>query len=213
MSRAVPSRDREGAVSLRLPHEHRHQFSLLLDNIPNCCSNSIPIPQPPCTPVPRPSLSIRFAGVDLIQSPTGIRFERVHRQFGFCLSLDNHMNVIGAHVRSQQRPVSMRANFSYRVQHGATPRSVQHVRSLVHQLAFARCTRLIVLLQPVSRNVMVPIYGTGFVAVHVSAVARERNQVRHARLFYTAPSRSRLGRGRSRLGRGRSRLGSEGHKR
>jgi hypothetical protein len=39
---------------------------------------------------------------------------------------------------------------------------------------------------------VVPIHGTGFVAVQMGAVARERYQVRHARLFYTAPSQSRL---------------------
>jgi hypothetical protein len=48
---------------------------------------------------------------------------------------------------------------------------------------------------------VVPIHGTGFVAVQMGAVVRERNQVRHVRLFYTAPSRSRLGKARSRLGR------------
>jgi hypothetical protein len=47
---------------------------------------------------------------------------------------------------------------------------------------------------------VVPIHGTGFVAVQMGAVAGERNQVRHARSFYTAPSRSRLGKARSRLG-------------
>jgi hypothetical protein len=50
-----------------------------------------------------------------------------------------------------------------------------------------------------SRNVVVPIHGTGFVAVHMGAIPGERNQVRHRTSVYTARSRSRLGNGRSRL--------------
>jgi hypothetical protein len=58
-----------------------------------------------------------------------------------------------------------------------------------------------------SMNVVAPIHGTGFVAVQMGAIARERNQVRHVGVFYTAPSRSRLTGTRSRLGKKPSRLG------
>jgi hypothetical protein len=45
---------------------------------------------------------------------------------------------------------------------------------------------------------VVPIHGTGFVAVQMTSIAREGNQVRHVRSCYTAPlrqaePRSRLG--------------------
>jgi hypothetical protein len=58
------------------------------------------------------------------------------------------------------------------------------------------------------RNVVIPIHGTRFVAMHMRSIAGERNQVRHRRLLYTASSRSRLGSARSRIGSARSRIGS-----
>ncbi len=191
------SRDREGAVRLLLRYPERHWLPLPINYVPDCCSNVVPIQQPSGATVPRPSCSARAFRTDLVQSPARIGFERVHHFLRFRVSFHHRMNVSRPNMRRQKCPLPVQANLSNCVQHYAPARLVQHVRSLVHQLELARCARSIALSQPVSRNVVVPIHGTRFVAVHMRAIARERNQVRHARLFYTAPSRSRLGKARS----------------
>jgi hypothetical protein len=199
LDRNLPSRDREGAVPLRPRYPNRHRLPLLLHHISNRCSNVIPIPQPPRAPMPRPSFSIRVDPT-LVQSPARIRFEVGHYPFGLCFRLNNNVNMVSPHMRRKKIPVSVRANFPYAVQHRAAIRSVQPVRILVHQVTLSRGARLIGRNQAMSRNVVVPIHGTGFVAVHMGTVAGERNQVRPAGSFYIAPSRLRLDRTWSRLG-------------
>jgi|HubBroStandDraft_1064217.scaffolds.fasta_scaffold207223_2 hypothetical protein len=198
-SRTLLSRDREGAVCLR--YKNRHRFPLLLNNIPDGCSNVVPIPQPTRTSVPRPSFSIRLVRARAVQSPARIRFEVTHHLLGSRFSLHNGVNVIGPHMCRQKRPVAVRTDLLYRIEHCVAARRIQQKRNLVHQVALARYTRLVGLNHAMSRNIVVPIHGTGFIAVQMGAVARERNQVRQVRSFYTAPSRSRLGKARSRLGR------------
>jgi hypothetical protein len=212
VSRALPSRDREGAVSVLQSRDregavrlrfcpNRHRLPLLLYHVPDRGGNIIPIPQPASTAVARPPLAIRSVRAALVQPPARIRLEIAHHTFGLRLCFNYGVNVIGPNVRRQKRPLSMRANLPYRVQHSATSGRIQQVRSLVHQIALVRCSSKLGIRQTMARNVVVPIHGTGFVSVNMRAIARERNQVRHAKLFYTAPSRSRLGRSRSRLGR------------
>jgi hypothetical protein len=193
------SRDREGAVCLR--YKNRHRLPLLLNHISDGCSHVIPIPQPTRTSMPRPSFSITPVHAVLVQSPAGIGFEVVHHLFGPCFRLHDGMDVIRAHVCGKKRPFAVRASLLYRAEHRATVRRIQQIRTLDHQFTLARCTDLIGLNHAMPKNVVVPIHGTGFVAVQMGAIARERNQVRHVRLFYTAPSRSRLGRAAWRLGR------------
>jgi hypothetical protein len=191
--RALPSRDREGVVCLRLCHPNRHRLSLLLNHIPNCCSYVVPIPQPSSASVSRPPFAIRSVRTVRVQSPARVRFEVVHHLLGLCFGLYNSVNVIGADVSRQQRPVSVHADLLYRRKHRATVRPVQQIGSLIHQVALLRCTFRVGINDAMSRNVVVPIHGTGFVAVQMGTVARERNQIRHVKSFYTAPSRSRLG--------------------
>jgi hypothetical protein len=195
--RPLLSRDRKRAVPLLLPHPDRHRLALLLNNLSNCRGNIITIPQPTRTSVPRPAFAIRPLLTSLAQLPARVRLETSHNLLRLCVRFHHHVDVIRPYMRCEKRPLSMRTNLPYRFQHSPAARLVQHVRSLVHQLALARCTRLIALSQPVSGNVVVPIHGTDFVAVHMRSVARERNQVCHAKLFYTAPLRSRLGKARS----------------
>ena len=152
-----------------------------------------------------PSFSISSIDAALVQSPTGVRFEIGHHLFGFCFCLDNHVNMVIPYMRRKESPISVRANLPYTVQHRAAVRRIQQERTLVHQIALTRCTFGVRSNQMMSRNVVVPIHGTEFVAVHMRSVAGERNQVRHAGLFYTAPSRSRLGKVRSHVGKARSR--------
>jgi hypothetical protein len=194
------SRDREGAVSLRLCHPDRHRLPLLFNHIPNCCGNVFPIQQPMGTSMPRPTFSLRSIHGTLVQSAARIGFEIAHCLLWFRFGVYDCMNVRGPNMRRQKRPFPVQANLEYRIQHCATSAGVQQVRRLVHQIALAQCTLLIGLNQTMSRNVVVPIHGTRFVAVQMRTIVGERNKVRHARTFYTAPSRSRLGRIRSRLG-------------
>jgi hypothetical protein len=190
-NRTLLSRDREGAVCLR--HKNRHRLPLLLNHISDRCSNVIPIPQPARTSVPSPSFSIRFVRANTVQPPGRIGFEVIHHFLGSRFSLDNGVDVIGPHMRRQKRPLAVRANLSNRTEHRPTATRIQKVRRLVHQFSLARCTYLVGPNHAMPRNVVAPIHGTGFVAVQMGAIARERNQVRHVGLFCTAPSRSRLG--------------------
>jgi hypothetical protein len=204
--RSPMSRDREGAVRLPFRFKNRHRLPLAVHHISNCRSDIVPIPQPSSATVPPPSLSIRPVRAPLVQSPARIRFEVIHHFLGFRVRVYHRMNVSRSYMRRQKRPVTVQANLTDRAQHRTAVGRIQQIRSLIHQMPLVRCTRRVGLNRAMSMNVMVPIHGTGFVAVQMGAIARERNQVRHARLFYTAPSRSRLGRTRSRLGRTRSRL-------
>ena len=186
------SRDREGAVPLNVRHKHRHRVALAVNDVCHRSRNIIPMIQPASTPMPRPPFSILPLSLGLVQSPASIRFESIHHFLGFLPRLHNNVDMCSTNVRRQKRPSAMQANFLDSVQHRPTRRAVQKVRGLIHEIALARYARRIGIHSSMSRNVMVPIHGTGFVAVHMSAVTRERNQVRHAKLFYTAPSRSRL---------------------
>ena len=187
------SRDREVAVRLRFSNPNRHCLPLLFHHISNRRSNINRIPQPPRAPMPRPSLSIPSVDAALVQSPAGIRFQVGHRFFGLYFSLDYNVSMIGPNMRRKKIPVSVRANFLDGIEHGAAAIRIKQIRRLIHQVPFARGARLIGGNQMMSRNVVVPIHGTGFVAMHLGTVAGERNQIRHAGSFYTAPSRSRLG--------------------
>jgi hypothetical protein len=102
----------------------------------------------------------------------------------------------------------MRANLPDCVEYRTTAGLVQHIRILIHQLSLARCTPWIGRQGAMSGDVVVPIHGTGFVAMQMRTIAGERDQVRHRRLFYIAPSWSRLVSERSRPGRARLRPGA-----
>ena len=175
--RGIMSRDREGAVFLCSGYENSHRLAMLLNYISNGGSNVIAIPQPARTEIP----------------------------FRFRICFHHSVNVIRPHMRRQKRPLTVRANLLNRIEHRATDGRVQEVRRLVHQVALARGTRLVWINDAMSRNLVVPIHGTGFVAVQMTTLAREGNQVRHVRSFYTA--RLRQAEPRSRLSRGRSQLG------
>jgi hypothetical protein len=202
------SRDREGVVSLRLRHPNRHRLPLFFNHIPNCCGNVFPIEQPTRTSMPRPTFSLGSIHGTLVQSAARIGFEIAHYLFWFRFGIYDCMNVRRPNMRRQKRPFPMQANLEYRIQHCATTAGVQQVRRLVHQIALAKCTLLISLNQAMSRNVVVPIHGTGFVAVQMRTIAGERNQVRHARHFIPLPhGRGSVGFGRGSIGFGRGSVG------
>ena len=184
------SRDREGAVPLSF--KHRHSLTLSIHHIANRSCNILPVLQPNCTSVPRPPLSIGPVRARLVQSPARIRFEGVHHAFRFRVRVHHRMNVSHSDVRRQERPAAVQTNPVDRLQHRATVRRVQQIRSLMHEVALASDEFGISLQCAIPRNIMVPIHGTRFLPVQMRTIARERNQIRHARLVYTAPSRSRL---------------------
>jgi hypothetical protein len=193
------SRDREGAPSLRIRHKHRHRLTLSVNHISNRGRNIVPIVQPKRTPMARPAFSIGTVRAGLVQTPASVRFESVHYFLRLRIRFHQRMNVVRAHMRRQKRPSPIRTNLLDRVHDRAPGESIQEVRRLIHQIVHTRCAPRIRLNSAMSRNIMVPIHGTGLVAVQMRTTARERNQVRHARVFHTAPLRSRLGRTRSRL--------------
>jgi hypothetical protein len=205
---ALPSRDRKRAVPLLLVHPNRHRLPLSLNHITNSCGNLLPIPQPTRTAMSRPPFAIWPLRTNVAQLPACVRLEISHHLLRLGVRFHHYMDVVGPHMRRQQRPGSMQANLANRIQHRTAGDCIQQVRPLIHQIALARRTRPIAFNQSMSRNIVVPIHGTGFVAVQMRTIAGERNQVRHTRLFYTALSRSRLGKERSRLGKERSRLGT-----
>jgi len=204
-SAAKPSRDLEGAV-LELRFKNRHEFSLPVDNVSNRRSDVVPFPQPARASMPRPPSSSDLFATGMVQSFARIGFEGIHDFFRACFSLRNSVNTSASHMRGQERPLAMRANLSNRREYRETACRVQQVGRLVHRIAFARRARIVRLNRAMSGDIMVPIHGTALVAMEMRAIAGERDQVRHVSSFYTAPSRSRLGKARSRFGKARSRL-------
>lgn len=198
------SRDRKGAVPLGF--KHSHSLTLSIHHIPNRSGNILPVLQPAGASVPRPSLSIGPVRAHLVQSPTRVRFEGIHHVLRFRISIDHRMNVSHSYVRRQKRPTPVQTNLLDRLQHGTPGACVQQIWSLMHQIALERNTRRISFQCAISRNIMVPIHGTRFLPVQMRTIAREGNQIRHAKVFYTAPSRSRLIRTRPRVTRTRPRI-------
>ena len=180
-ARTLLSRDREGAVCLR--HKYRHRLPLPLNHISDGCPNVIPIPQPARTSVSRPSSSIRFVRASIVQSPARIRFKVIHHLFGSRFCLHNRVNVI---IRiCAAKSDQCRCKQTPRIASSTARRPERSTsKDLIHQLRSRDARAASALNRSTSRNVMVPIHGTRFVAVQMRTIARERNQVRHAKPYF-----------------------------
>jgi len=58
--------------------------------------------------MPRPPFAIGFVEFDLVQAETRVGFKIVHDPLWPRLAIDNNVNVIRTHMRSQQAPVALR---------------------------------------------------------------------------------------------------------
>lgn len=206
LDRTLLSRDREGAVP-SLTHKHCHRFTLPLNDISNRRSNIIPIPQPSSAAMSCPTFSVVRA-YSMIQPSARVCLERIHCYFWFDLCFDHDMHMRHPEMRCQQRPATNRTHFADRIQHCQAGHRIHHEDRLLHEIPLPGRTSYIGFECTMSRNTVIPIHGTRFVAMHMSAVAGERDQVGHASLLYTAPSRSRLSREQSRLSSAPSRPSS-----
>ena len=81
---------------------------------------------------PTPSRLIRFQSV---QRPASIRLEIVHNFFRLSVGFNNHVNVIGPHMRSEKDPTAMPADLSYCVKDNRPSMLVEEIRRLRHCFA------------------------------------------------------------------------------
>jgi hypothetical protein len=194
---ALPSRDRQGAVSLRrvrpsqpnrIRYEHRHRLALPLHDVSNRFANVPVSPQPARAAMPSPVPSMRR--IKDVQPPARVSLEVVQDLFRQHFRFDDDMHVVRANVRGEQHPAAMRANLPQRIEDRRSRVVVEQTPGLTH-LAF-RCpgTNRIGLQQSTSHAVVQPVYGTGLVAMQMSAVADERDQVSHIQQIHRSLTRA-----------------------
>ena len=124
-----------------------------------------------------PSFSTRFVAAQLIQSSARIRFEIIHDFLGQDLRFNNRMDVVGSRVHSQQAPPSMQTNVMGSIQNRRSPNFIERIRGLVHPLAFCSDTLRVNFQQPATGQIPGSIYRAAFVAVQVSSITREGNEI------------------------------------
>ena len=89
------------------------------------------------------------------------------------------MNVIAAHVRSQEMPVSMAAHFVDGFHHNNPARFIEKIRGLIHQLMPYRDALRTRPGQRCSRHVVMPIHRASIIAMQAGAVADKSDEVTH----------------------------------
>jgi hypothetical protein len=134
-----------------------------------------------------PSLPTGFFAGESIQSTAGIGLEIVHDLLGRNLRLRDDVHVIGPYMRSQEIPTTARTNLLKRLQHDRAAIAVQPIRRLIHLSKF-RCNAPGIGLDGwASKQIVMPVYGTGFLAVEVCAVAGKSDEVPHFKLCPPPP--------------------------
>jgi hypothetical protein len=146
-------------------------------------------PEPSGTPVARPPLSIRIFKSGAAKIPASIRLEIVHDLLGPDVGFHKHVLVIG----QQADPPAVRTYVMESLKHSSPATLVQKIWRLVHQLALSIGVVRMGWQQPGSRQIVVRIDGTRFLAMQVRAIAGEGDEVPHGRWFWNL--RSPYGRG------------------
>ena len=135
----------------------------------------------------RPSLSLWPVDPQTVQMPAGIRFESVHNLVGRHVRLHDHMNMIASHMRSPQPPTAVYADFAESIEDRRSPVFVKRIRRLVHLVSHHSNTVWTRFRQSATRNIVIPVDRTGFIAVKMSTIAGESNEVPHGGSERTAP--------------------------
>ena len=174
----LPSRDHRERLPTRLGRfEDSHGITLPVNDIPNRSRHILSLPQPPRTPMPGPPLTSRFVQPPAIQTPAGEGLEVVHDSLRASLRFHYDVNMVGAHVRSQQVPVALRAALPQGSQHCIPAAFVHAIGRLIHELPLGGSPLRIGGDHPAPVQIMPSIHGTAFVAMYEAAVTSECDQV------------------------------------
>jgi len=126
--------------------------------------------------MPRPPFSTGSAFYT-IELTAGIRLELIHDSLGANLRLHNGVYVSQPHVGSQKVPAAIRAVLTQGCQHYFAAGLVEEIRLVEHASVFRRDTLRVGSKRPAARQIVTPVHRSPLVAVKVSAIAGEGNQV------------------------------------
>jgi len=126
----------------------------------------------------RPPFSI-WSAFYTIEFAAGIRLELVHDSLGANFCLHDSVYVSRPHAGSQKIPAAMRAMLTYCCQHHFATGLVEDIRLVEHASAFYRDTLRVGSQRPAARQIVAPVHRSPLVAMEVSAIAGEGDQVPH----------------------------------
>ncbi len=137
------------------------------------------LPQPSRASMPCPPLAARSIQSRAIQEPACIGLHIVHHPLGASLRFHDHVNVIGAHVCGQQRPVLLLTTLQQCSQHDLTRAAIHVIGRLVHLPQFCRYTSRMDFEQTTSWRIVRAIDRTGCIAVQVAAATGKCDRINH----------------------------------
>jgi hypothetical protein len=129
--------------------------------------------------VASPPLPVGTLKSRLIERAAGIGFQIVQTFLRLDLSLNNHVHMIGAYVRSPQTPASMRTYTSNSLHDNMPPFRIEQIGELIHVLHLSIEKLRVTLHQSAPRHVVKAVYRTNFLSVQVRTITGKRNQVAH----------------------------------
>jgi len=129
--------------------------------------------------MPCPTFSSWFIQPCVVQAPACIGLDIVHNSLGTRLRCNDHVNVIGAHVGGQQRPMLLLATLQQCVHHHPPTAAIHAIRRLVHLPQFGRYPSRTRFEQATAWQIVRAIDGTVSIAVQVAAVTCKCNQIDH----------------------------------
>jgi hypothetical protein len=90
------------------------------------------------------------------------------------------VNVIRSYAGSQKIPIAMLTDFAEGTEDGGAAGLIQPVGTLVHLFAFRGATVRTGFRKRASKDIMLPVYDAGFVAVQMRPIACESDEVTHS---------------------------------
>ena len=126
--------------------------------------------------MPRPPLSTRS---HTVQSAAAISLEIVHDLFRPIRRVNPDVHVIRANVRGDHAPLAMTRDFENRFQYNGALSVIQHLRRMLHRSLLSCLAESFLIEQRRSRHVVFPVDRTGPIAVQVSTITSEGDEVGH----------------------------------
>jgi hypothetical protein len=126
--------------------------------------------------MPRPPNPSLLSWTREIQSPAGISLERVHDKLRRNVRIDHDVHVVRAHLRREQTPPFVSADFKDRSESNGALISIQLERFLLKQGFHVLAKLGLRLRQPGTRHVMVAVR-CALLAREMRSVTGERNEI------------------------------------
>jgi len=168
-------RERSSSGIYRL--ENSHRIALLVHNIPNRGGDTLRLPQPPCTSVPRPPLAGGAIQPEPVQTSARIGLEVVHDSLRPNVAVHDDVHVIPAHVCGPKVPVAFGAALDDGCENRLSVDTIQIIGLLIHTSRLCQYPLRICFDQTASERIVFSIHGTRFIAVNVVAVTGESDEV------------------------------------